>query len=332
VPTAGPNIFPNKITEKTMSDPSDPSDTSDTWIDVPKPATAEQVKFFVDNGYLAMPGLIQPRELEELKADTTKLARGGYPCPNLKPITGGAEMSDKEILQNILCIHQPHGISPIMLKYVKHPQLCGVLSQITAAHLPFWDGSVKCMQSMLFVKPPGFQGQAWHQDEVYIPTRDRSLVGAWIAIDDATIENGCLWVVPQSHRSGYLFPMSEHKNPDEFDFAPESQGVDNQKAVPVEVKAGTVVYFNGHLLHRSMKNRSTIFRRVLVNHYMNAYSLLPWNHTAGVGMALQDDRHVIPVAGRDPYAHKGYLESDKNVSLRTWRNITGLKTIDVNPL
>ena len=116
-------------------------------------------------------------------------------------------MTDAEVLQNILCIHQPHFISPVMEKYARHPKICGILGQITAAHLPFWDGSVKCMQSMLFVKPPQFQGQAWHQDEIYIPTRDRSLIGAWIAMDDATIENGCLWVVPGSHRTGYLYPQ-----------------------------------------------------------------------------------------------------------------------------
>src|SRR5205807_850217 len=92
---------------------------------------------------------------------------------------------------NILCIHQPHFISPVMQQYVRHPKICGILSQMIAAHLPWWDGSVKCMQSMLFVKPPGFQGQAWHQDEIYIPTRDRSLCGAWIALDDGTIEHGC---------------------------------------------------------------------------------------------------------------------------------------------
>src|SRR4029079_7284902 len=132
------------------------------------------------------------------------------------------------------------------------------LSQITAAHLPYWDGSVKCMQSMLFVKPPGCQGTAWHQDEIYIPTRDRSLIGAWIAMDDATIENGCLYVIPGSHRSGYLFPAKAHSNHEELDFAPESYGFDETKQVPVEVKAGTVVFFNGHLLHRSFKNRSNV--------------------------------------------------------------------------
>jgi ectoine hydroxylase-related dioxygenase (phytanoyl-CoA dioxygenase family) len=220
-------------------------------IEVPNIASAKQVKSFVDDGYLAVPDLISPAELEELKADTAKIARGGYPCDSLKPVPAG--LTDEQVLRRILCIHQPHFVSPVMLKYVKHPKVCGVVSQIAAAHLPHWDGSVKCMQSMLFVKPPDFQGQAWHQDEIYIPTRDRSLLGAWIALDDATIANGCLYVIPGSHRHGYLFEQREHNNPDEFDFAGESFGFDESKQVPVEVKAGTVVFFNGYLLHRSFK-------------------------------------------------------------------------------
>src|SRR5678815_1023233 len=99
------------------------------------------------------------------------------------------------------------------------------------------------MQTMLFVKPPGFQGQAWHQDELYIPTRDRSLIGAWIAIDDATTENGCLYVIPGSHRSGYLYPQHEHTCREEWDFAPLSYGFDESSKVAVEVKAGSVVFF-----------------------------------------------------------------------------------------
>jgi ectoine hydroxylase-related dioxygenase (phytanoyl-CoA dioxygenase family) len=173
------------------------------------------------------------------------------------------------------------------------------------------------MQTMLFVKPPGFQGQAWHQDEIYIPTRDRSLIGAWIAMDDATIENGCLWVVPGSHRNGYLFPQRPHDNDDEFDFAPESFGFDQSAEVPVEVKAGALVFFNGYLLHRSRKNRSDIYRRVLVNHYMNAWSLLPWSLEEGEAVARADRRNVVPVAGVDPYAWKGYETPQNNVYLRS---------------
>ena len=294
-------------------------------VDVPKIATGDQVKFFVDNGFLTMPGLIGPDEIEELRDDTVKLARGGYPCESLKPVPAG--LSDREVLERILCIHQPHYVSPVCEKYARHPKISGVLSQVAAAHLPFWDGSVKCMQSMLFVKPPEFQGQAWHQDELYIPTRDRSLIGAWIAMDDATIENGCLWVVPGSHRTGYLYPQRDHNNPDEFDFAGESYEFDDAQEVPVEVKAGTVVFFNGYLLHRSRKNRSKIYRRVLVNHYCNAWSKLPWSLKEGESVGTADRRTIMLVAGVDPYAWKGIEDPEANVWLRTCKATKELEAV-----
>jgi len=283
-------------------------------IEVPQIVSEEQVQFFIDNGYLIVPDLLSLDEVEELRQDTVTLAKGGYPCDSLQPLP--EEIADDEAVGRILCIHQPHFVSPIIEKYVKHPKICGILSQITAAHLPYWDGSVKCMQSMLFVKPPDFQGQAWHQDEFYIPTRDRSLIGAWTAMDDATIENGCLWVLPGSHRSGYLYPQRNHNNPDEFDFSQESYGFEDSAEIPVEVKTGTVVFFNGYLLHRSRKNRGDDFRRVLVNHYCNAWSLLPWGLRDGEHPANADRRCIVPVAGVDPYAWKGYEAPPQRFHLR----------------
>ncbi len=294
----------NTLNQLEISDP----------IEVPNVLGPDDVQSFVDNGYLVAPGLVTRDDVEDLRADILKLARGGYPCESLKPLP--ADIDDDAALFRILCIHQPHYLSPVMKRYVEHPKLCGALSQITAAHLPHWDGSVKCMQSMAFVKPPGFQGQAWHQDEQYIPTRDRSLIGAWIALDDATIENGCLYVVPGSHRTGMLWPQKGHENPDEFDFAPESYGFDESLEVPVEVKAGSLVFFNGYLLHRSRKNRSNVPRRVLVSHYCNAWSLLPWNVKEGESPATADRRGVVPVSGVDPYVWKGYDEPGDNVWLR----------------
>ena len=189
-------------------------------IDVPKDLNSDQVDFFVKQGYLVVPDMIDVNELDELKRDVIDVARGRYPCENIEPLA--EDITDQEVIEKILCIHMPHYISPVIEKYVKHPKICGALSQLTGAHIPFWDGSVKCMQSMYFVKPPQFQGQAWHQDEIYIPTRDRSLIGAWIAIDDADKKNGCLYVIPGSHKMGYLYPQRDHCNPEEFDFAPES--------------------------------------------------------------------------------------------------------------
>ena len=298
-------------------------------INVPKRLSDNQVQFFIDHGYIAVPDLIESGEIEELREDTVRIARGGYPCEAVQPTS--ENLSDDQILANILCIHQPHFISPIMEKYVKHPELCGVLSQITAAHIPFWDGSVKCMQSMLFVKPSGFQGQSWHQDEIYIPTRDRSLIGGWIAMDDATVENGCLWVIPGSHQMGYLYSQKPHGNPDEFDSADlESYGFDETLEVPIEVKTGTVVFFNGYLLHRSRKNRGQTYRRVLVNHYCNAWSLLPWSIKDDERPANADRRSVIPVSGIDPYAWKGYEETPNNIYLRHCKAVDDLEKLTMN--
>ena len=79
-------------------------------IDVAKPLDEAQVRFFVDNGYLILPKLVVADELEELKRDAVAIARGKYPNENLKPMPDS--LSDREVLQNILCIHQPHYISP----------------------------------------------------------------------------------------------------------------------------------------------------------------------------------------------------------------------------
>lgn len=291
-------------------------------IDVPNIVSNEDCQFFIENGYLVVPGLLSDSEIEELRKDTVTLARGEYNCEGIDPVPD--TLTDQQVIGRILCIHQPHFVSKTIEKYVKHPKICGILSQITAAHLPFWDGSVKCMQSMLFVKPPNFQGQAWHQDEIYIPTRDRSLIGAWIAMDDATIDNGCLWVLPGSHRQGYLYPQRSHENPDEFDFAQESFGFDESDEIPVEVETGALVFFNGYLLHRSRKNRGDTFRRVLVNHYCNSWSLLPWSIHEGERPADADRRCIIPVSGVDPYAWKGYDEPPKRISSRFCKAIEDL--------
>ncbi|MEZ4677657.1 MAG: phytanoyl-CoA dioxygenase family protein [Caldilineaceae bacterium] len=149
-------------------------------------------------------------------------------------------------------------------------------------------------------------GQAWHlQDEGGL-SRDRSLNAAWIALDDATVENGCLWVIPGSQRHGVLWPFREHDD-DRFDCVVEAFDFPytDDDAVPVEVKAGSIVFFNGYLLHRSLPNRAAGgFRRALVNHYMSAESLLPWHMPENpVGMAVHDHRDIVMIAGTDPYAY-----------------------------
>ncbi|MCY3766858.1 MAG: phytanoyl-CoA dioxygenase family protein [Gemmatimonadetes bacterium] len=259
-----------------------------------------QIESYQEQGFLVVEGLLSDEDVEAIRSDAVKLCRGEYKSENLHPVPNAE--SDTAALSRYLCIHQPHHISPVMREYLAHPAVSRALARLVAP-------DVKCMQSMLFIKPPRFPGQAWHQDEVYIPTRDRSLTGAWYALDDVTVENGCMWVLPGSHRNGYLYPQRLHGRPEEFDSARESYGFDDRKEIPVACPAGAVVFFNGYLLHRSRKNRSDRFRRVLVNHYMNAYSLLPWHRPPEDGrMALADYRGIMMVAGDDPYAWKGTVE------------------------
>ncbi|MGH3760831.1 phytanoyl-CoA dioxygenase family protein [Actinophytocola sp.] len=252
------------------------------------------------DGYVVVPGVLDAERLAEARAEATAICRGE------RGTVDGVEPGDwpeDEVLRRYLCVHFPHKISPLLRKLAALPGLTEVLTEVIGPN-------VKMMQSMLFIKAAGKPGQAWHQDEAHIPTRDRSLTAAWIALDDATVDNGCLWVLPGSHRAGVLYPVRDHDDP-RFDCTQEAHGFTEAfpdlAAVPVEVPAGTAVIFNGYLLHRSLPNtRRTGLRRALVNHYMSAESLLPWfPPTAGEPMARLDHRDVELVAGTDPYAHAG---------------------------
>ena len=265
------------------------------------PLGDEAVGYFAEHGFLIVEEALTAAEVEELNADAVKIARGGY--GRYDGWQGPHDrQSDDEVLRQYLCIHQTHKFSDVMRRYLAHRVMVEVLSKVIGPN-------VKCMQSMLFIKAAGKPGQAWHQDELYIPTRDRSLSGGWIALDDATVDNGCLWVIPGSHKPGILWPQHEHGD-ERFDCSAESTGFPYTQAdeVPVEVKAGSIVFFNGYLLHRSLPNvKETGYRRVLVNHYMSAESLLPWfgkeNLPNAVGTA--DFRDIELVCGEDPYAYKG---------------------------
>jgi ectoine hydroxylase-related dioxygenase (phytanoyl-CoA dioxygenase family) len=264
------------------------------------PASADAAEFFRQNGFLVLKDAVSAAEIDGLCAEAAQICRGSR--GDIRGVTPASpEEADLEVMRRYLCIHFPHKISELMHQTLAHPAIVDVLTSVIGPN-------VKCMQSMLFIKASGKPGQAWHQDEFFIPTRDRSLAGAWIAMDDATVENGCLWVIPGSHRHGIIWPQRKHDDR-RFDCTGEAMyyPYTDDDAVPVEVTRGSIVFFNGYLLHRSLPNyAATGFRRSLVNHYMSAESLLPWH---GFGpeqpIATADYRDIVMVAGRDPYAWKG---------------------------
>lgn len=255
----------------------------------------EEICFYEEKGFFIAENLLTGEEVQILLDETTRIFRGAYDIPGVVRLPETA--SEEEVLKNYLCIHQPHKVSKLLEEVIRHPKIVVVLRQLIGEN-------VQCMQSMLFVKPPGFPGQAWHQDEYYIPTEDRSLTGVWIALDDATIENGCLWVVPGSHKE-QMYPVGPQPPGDEYDgVGLMCVGVKEDAAIPVELRRGSVLFFNGCLLHQSKKNRSNVYRRALVNHYMSADYPLRW-------CGEDPYRDVILVAGKDPFAHLGYRDIAK---------------------
>jgi phytanoyl-CoA hydroxylase len=252
------------------------------------------------DGYVTVADACSPDEIEALRAEALRICRGER--GDILGLTAGVDDEPDEItIRKYICVHMPHKVSPLIHATLAHPRLVEVLVRVIGP-------DVKAMQSMLFTKGEGKPGQAWHQDEYFIPTRDRSLAGAWIALDDATVENGCLWVIPGSHRPGVLYPDREHDD-ERFDCTVEAFDFPyrDEDAVAVEVPAGTAVVFNGYLLHRSLPNSGQHgLRRALVNHYMSAQSLLPWERPPDdVHVGKHDYRDIVLVAGTDPYAYKG---------------------------
>ena len=112
---------------------------------------------YVDDGFAVVPGLFAEDELDELKTDIVRLARGSYPCTGIEPVA--ESLSDDDVLRQILAIHFPHAVSPVMLRYLQHPALADVLGQVTGAHLPHWDGRVKGLASSRWCSSsPGVPG------------------------------------------------------------------------------------------------------------------------------------------------------------------------------
>jgi phytanoyl-CoA hydroxylase len=263
--------------------------------------TPSNMLFYQQSGYLVAPNLLNAEEIVQLKKETAAIFRGERGIVNGLLPTKPAE-TDEDVLKKYVAIHFPHKLSPVIHDFLSHYRIVDMLTQIVSSN-------VKCMQSMLFVKAPGKKGQSWHQDEYYIPTRDQSLVGAWIAIDDATLDNGCLWIIPG--RPGYMMrrvPNSseEYADVDTVDVTPFKE-----YAIPVEVKSGSVVFFNGYTLHSSLANKTTDnFRTALVNHYMSAESMLPWDQDGNLP-PTEDLRDIVLIAGEDPYAWKGTVDVNK---------------------
>ena len=128
-------------------------------------------------------------------------------------------------------------------------------------------GPLLVAQSMFHFKPPTARGQAMHQDDFFLRTEPDRCLAAWIAVDDADEENGAIQVIPGSHRMDVLC----HEQADmSVSYASMGMPLPPQTTrVQTRLRAGDVLFFDGHVAHGSNPNKSTDrFRRCLIYHYV----------------------------------------------------------------
>jgi phytanoyl-CoA hydroxylase len=170
--------------------------------------------------------------------------------------------------------HALHDREPVFDAFSRDPRLAAI-----AADLGFTRPLL--MQSMLIFKQPRIGGEVvWHQDASFLITEPHSVVGFWFALEDATLDNGCLWVAPGGHRG----PLRERfVRRADGRFVTEALNAtpwpNGEATTPLEVPAGTLVAFDGLLPHASAPNRSERSRLAYSVHIVEgqaAWSPLNW--------------------------------------------------------
>ncbi|KAI6689265.1 hypothetical protein NL676_026093 [Syzygium grande] len=120
------------------------------------------------------------------------------------------------------------------------------------------------IQSMYIFKQPGIGGEVVpHQDNSFLYTEPPTCTGLWLALEHATVTNGCLWAIPGSHKNGLVRRFIRGEGGVSFDRP--SPTYDMKDFVAIEVKAGSLVIIHGDLIHQSFENQSSKSR--------HAYSL-----------------------------------------------------------
>ena len=170
--------------------------------------------------------------------------------------------------------HAMHDLDPVFDRFSRTPELAAVAAEV-GLHDPLM------LQSMYIFKPPRIGGEVTcHQDATFLYTDPISVVGFWFALQDATVDNGCLWAQPGGHR-GPLRQRFVREGGDtdgtrfeQLDPTPLPEG-GSAELVPIETPAGTMVVLHGLLPHWSGPNRSGASRHAYSVHCIDAGARYP---------------------------------------------------------
>ena len=229
--------------------------------------TPEERSSWKENGYFVRLKVFTKEENDVLRQIADEVAIGKRPFPTTNIDQNALVRDGKVEVSGIHAMHKIHHVScycPEFLARVRDPRLTDPIVDLLGP-------DILGLNNLYIWKAPKIGlGFPWHQDKWYFNHQYRTdmTVGTWTAIDPADKENGCLYVIPGSHKYGILKHEDlEGSQQNEFKIAREARDEDG---VAVEVPPGAVVWFNNQLLHKSTDNHSERFRRCNVAHYISA--------------------------------------------------------------
>lgn len=247
-------------------------------------ATVDQLEQYRQQGCFRIKEFAGPDVGEAMRDRVIALTRAAAGGTNVSPAlvmfeqqAGYADgRAPEEIVSKIFRLHR----DPVFEDFVRSPAVVELVRSVLG--IP----DIACFLSQFIFKNPGAWGQPWHQDSFYFPfDPPRPIVGIWLAVSEATLENGCLHVLAGSHDE----PIHDHiddRRPGANLGYVEIVDHDMTNAEPVCMDPGELLVFDSHLMHRSKDNTSAAMRAAMVFHFAAAATA---DHTeANLGYTVND--------------------------------------------
>ena len=218
--------------------------------------TQEQIDSYHANGYVGVDGVLSAREVSELRRVTDEFVERS------REVTEHTEVFDLEPGHSrdhpkLRRLKRPIVRHEVYRDMLHHRDILAMVSQLIGHGL-------RCNGDKLNLKLPEFGSPVeWHQDWAFYPHTNDDLLAVGICIDDMTVENGALLVVPGSHRG----PVYDHHIDSGFCGAITDPAFSGEGAVPVELAAGGISIHHVRTVHGSTPNRSARPRRLLLFQY-----------------------------------------------------------------
>lgn len=237
---------------------------------MPSTLSDEQLRQFREEGYLVIPDLLSPQEVQKTREGFTRLIseagpEGKHPSGLIVNYEKSFDLTGKTAEQREIGLRKLQNFAERDAKFwdqVRHPRITALLDDVLGP-------GAQLLQSMALVKPPEIGvAKDWHQDVAYFPvTPLNEVVGFWIAIDDATLENGCMEVVPRSHKLGLVQHV---QGPTGWRLPDPTVALYRDRVLKLPMKAGSSLLFSSLVFHFTDHNRSKLRRRALQYHYVSA--------------------------------------------------------------